>query len=273
MKWIDIKIWFLKNILKIISRDHRSDNTIENDIKKFTHEQPVLFESDFGIVDHVYRTVPYNVWLIQTQNRHLLAADKHIVYSGGKSFYIDELTEGQYINTELGFEEIKKIKNLDAKVHMYDINVNSKSDLDHMYYANGVLSHNTTCASSYLLWKAMFYPGKTILIAANKQDTAIEIMDRIKLYYDNIVDRSTGKDAEWLKAGIVVSNRKEIHFDNGSKIVARATSKDSGRGLSVSILYCLGGETNVTVRDKITGEIKDISLENLYKELEQNEKL
>ena len=36
---------------------------------------------------------------------------------------------------------------------------------------------------------------------------------------------------------------------------------------SLFLIYCLGGENTVTVRDKITGEIKDTALPELYSEL------
>jgi hypothetical protein len=89
----------------------------------------------------------------------------------------------------------------------------------------------TTCAAGFLLWKAMFEPDTTILIAANKYVQALEIMDRIKFAYENL------EQYNWLRAGVVEYNKGTISFDNGSKIISRATAKDSGRGLSISLLY------------------------------------
>lgn len=88
----------------------------------------------------------------------------------------------------------------------------------------------TTCAAAYLLWKAMFTPDTTILITANKLVQALEIMDRIRYAYENLPDH--------IRAGITEYNKGTIAFDNGSKIVSRATSSDAGRGLSISLLYC-----------------------------------
>ena len=90
----------------------------------------------------------------------------------------------------------------------------------------------TTCAAGFLLWKAMFEPDCTILIAANKYVQALEIMDRIKFAYENL------EEYNWLRAGVVEYNKGTISFDNGSKIISRATAKDSGRGLSITLLYC-----------------------------------
>lgn len=87
----------------------------------------------------------------------------------------------------------------------------------------------TTVAAGYLLWKAMFVPDSTILVTANKLNQALEIMERIKFAYENLPDH--------IRAGAKKYNEGTMSFDNGSKIVARATSTDAGRGLSVTLLY------------------------------------
>jgi len=89
----------------------------------------------------------------------------------------------------------------------------------------------TTCAAGFLLWKAMFEPDTTILIAANKLVSALEIMDRIKFAYENL------EQYNWLRCGVTEYNKGTVSFDNGSRIIARATSKDAGRGLSITLLY------------------------------------
>ena len=87
----------------------------------------------------------------------------------------------------------------------------------------------TTCAASYLLWFAMFNPDKTILIVANTRGTAMEIMDRIRFAYEQLPN--------FIRAGVVEYNKGAIRFDNGSRIISRATTKNSANGLSVSLLY------------------------------------
>jgi hypothetical protein len=87
----------------------------------------------------------------------------------------------------------------------------------------------TTVAAGYLLWKAMFTADTTILVTANKVVQAYEIMDRIRFAYENLPNH--------IRAGITEYNKGTIAFDNGSKIVARATTSDAGRGLSITLLY------------------------------------
>ncbi len=114
----------------------------------------------------------------------------------------------------------------------------------------------TTSAAGYLLWFAMFQTDKTILIAAHQYSGAQEIMQRIRYAYEMC--------PMWLKPGVESYNQGNIDFENKSRIVARATTEKTGRGMSLS---CLSSTTtNVTVRDKDTGEIKTITISELIQE-------
>lgn len=89
----------------------------------------------------------------------------------------------------------------------------------------------STVACGYLLWYATFNKNKYILISSNKNSGAMEMIARIRYAYEQLPD--------WIKPGIDETswNKHELTFDNGSKIVAEATSADTGRGKSVSLLY------------------------------------
>lgn len=87
----------------------------------------------------------------------------------------------------------------------------------------------TEVSAAYCLLKTIFNDNFTTLVVSYQQSGAIEILDRIKFMYEEMPD--------WLKPGVTVWNRTSVEFDNGSKIVARATTKNAGRGLSVSLLY------------------------------------
>ena len=88
----------------------------------------------------------------------------------------------------------------------------------------------TTCASIYLAWYAMFKPDQTILVAAHKYTGAQEIMSRIRFVYESCPDH--------IRAGVVSYNKQSIEFENGSRIVAQTTTGNTGRGMSISLLYC-----------------------------------
>jgi len=88
----------------------------------------------------------------------------------------------------------------------------------------------STSAAGYLLWYAMFIPDSTILVAAHKYLGAQEIMQRIRYAYENCPD--------FIRAGSTSYNKGSIDFDNGSRIVAQTTTENTGRGMSISLLYC-----------------------------------
>lgn len=88
----------------------------------------------------------------------------------------------------------------------------------------------STSAAGFLLWYAMFVSDSTILIAAHKFSGAQEIMQRVRYAYELCPD--------YIRAGVVSYNKGSIEFDNGSRIVAQATTENTGRGMSISLLYC-----------------------------------
>jgi hypothetical protein len=90
-------------------------------------------------------------------------------------------------------------------------------------------SGKSQCAAAYLLWYAMFKPDSTILIAAHVFRGAQEIMGRIRFIYENIPNH--------IRAGVVAYNRGSIEFDNGSRIVAQATTENTGRGMALTLVY------------------------------------
>jgi hypothetical protein len=88
----------------------------------------------------------------------------------------------------------------------------------------------TTCAAGYLIWYAMFRPDSQILIAAHKYAGASDIMSRVRYGYEML--------PAWIKAGVTQYNRNSIEFDNGSKISATTTTENTGRGMSLTLVYC-----------------------------------
>jgi len=81
----------------------------------------------------------------------------------------------------------------------------------------------------YLLWYAIFHPNKTIAILANKGATAREMLSRVSLALENL--------PFFLQPGCNALNKGSIEFDNGSRILAAATSSSSIRGYSINLLF------------------------------------
>lgn len=90
----------------------------------------------------------------------------------------------------------------------------------------------TETTSAFILWFSIFHSEKTVLIASNKSTNAMEVMAKIQYMYEEL--------PHWIKPGIDENswNKHTAAFDNKTRIVATTTSKDSGRGLAISLLYC-----------------------------------
>ena len=108
-----------------------------------------------------------------------------------------------------------------------------------------------------MLYEACFpiNPGD-ILLVAHKQAHAVEVLKRMKdMYYSMPL---------WMKPGMVKNNETSIVFDNGMRIIAEATTSNAARGKSLKFVYCVSPETEIEVRNKITGEIRKIPIVDLY---------
>ena len=90
-------------------------------------------------------------------------------------------------------------------------------------------SGKSTTTISYLLHYALFNPNCNIAILANKSSTARDILGRLQLAYENL--------PKWLQQGVLNWNKGNIELENGSKVVAAATSSSAVRGGSYNIIF------------------------------------
>ncbi len=87
----------------------------------------------------------------------------------------------------------------------------------------------STLMTVVCLWYALFSTDFTTAILANKEDQAKEILERIKMAYEEL--------PEWLKSGVKDYTKELLHLQNGSKIFVSTTSADAIRGKSVNMLF------------------------------------
>ena len=75
---------------------------------------------------------------------------------------------------------------------------------------------------------------------------------------------------KWMSLSkIAVDNVLSVELSNGSRVKALASSYDAGRSEAVSLLVvdeCVAAGTKIKVRSKISGEIREINIEDLYKD-------
>jgi hypothetical protein len=235
-------------------------DTIE---RKFTEvydasEWSINTDSGWQPLIDVKQTIEYEIWELYLDNGSILkCADDHIVFTEDyEEIFVKNLKIGDNIITDTGLSSVINIVATGDYNNMYDVGVDSE---DHRFYSDGILSHNTTCAAGYILWYTMFHPDQTVLIAAHKFTGSQEIMQRIRYGYELCPD--------FIRAGVVSYNKGSVDFDNGSRIVSTTTTETTGRGLSISLLYCLDGDSTVKIRDKNTKIEEDISLHDLYSRL------
>jgi hypothetical protein len=141
--------------------------------------------------------------------------DTGYLYFLKKYFYIQHPVKGKIL-----FEPFDYQVKLLESYHNHRFNVNMLPRQ----------TGKTTCAAGYLLWYAMFNQDQTILIAAHKYAGSQEIMQRIRYAYELCPNH--------IRAGAINYNKGTIEFDNGSRIVSQTTTGNTGRGMSISLLYC-----------------------------------
>ena len=86
----------------------------------------------------------------------------------------------------------------------------------------------TTIAAAWSLWMAIFQKHKSIVILSKGDAESTEVLDRIKLMYDEL--------PEFLKPGIIEDNKHTLKLKTNSVIKSRPSGKQSGRSLAGSLL-------------------------------------
>lgn len=89
-------------------------------------------------------------------------------------------------------------------------------------------SGKSTTVLAYALWYILFNPTTNVALLANKLQTARELLGRLKTAYEYL--------PKWLQQGIVSWNKGSLELENGSKILASATSSSAVRGGSFNLI-------------------------------------
>jgi|TARA_R110001592_G_scaffold42763_7_gene138863 hypothetical protein len=86
----------------------------------------------------------------------------------------------------------------------------------------------STLGAGYSLWLMLFHKDKNILCIATKQETAKNMVTKVKFMYENL--------PSWLKIDAPENNKLTLRLINGSQIKATSASSDAGRSEAVSLL-------------------------------------
>lgn len=180
-------------------------------------------------VSRVLKTVEYEVYEVLLANgMRLECADRHILIdSFNRQLYAKD-SLGEVLTTVNGHSRVVGLNKLEYSESMYDISIDGN---DHTYFTNGFLSHNTTLAAAYFLWYTSFQEDKTVLIVSNNMGNASEFIHRVRGMYEEL--------PMFIKPGVTRDgwNKTSVGFDTRSRIISRATSESSARGLSLSLVF------------------------------------
>ena len=72
------------------------------------------------------------------------------------------------------------------------------------------------------------FTDKNILVVATKQDTAKNLVTKVRVMHQNL--------PSWVKAACVEDNKLSLRYKNGSQIKAVSATEDAGRSEALSLL-------------------------------------
>jgi len=157
----------------------------------------------------------------------------------GVSFRMSPEEQEEYIKCALDVhyftEKYCKVKTEDGSINHIKLRGYQKEILDNFVNSrfNILMASRqvgkTISASIFMLHTILFSNDKNIMIVANKGDTAVEIVDKIKSIYSLL--------PFFLKPGIKTWNQKSLTFENGCRIKTSARSKTPAIGFTIDVLY------------------------------------
>ena len=230
----NILIFIIKYLIELIEKhEYRNLLLDEDDVsKKILNSLSVMnmrVKTDTGYepVSDIHITQPYRHWYLKTKDFDLYCADNHIVFNHNfDEVFVKDLKVGDYIQTQSGLQRVMMVKLKRFKSSMFDLTVDHPN---HRFYTNGILSHNTVSSAIFILHTILFSNDKNVMIVANKGDTAVEIVDKVKSIYTLL--------PFFLKPGIKIWNQKSLTFDNGCRIKTSARTKTPAIGFTIDLLY------------------------------------
>ena len=115
--------------------------------------------------------------------------------------------------------------------HLYDFQEKTVEDfMQHRF--NVILKARqlgiSTITAGYALWMMTFHQDKNILVIATKQDTAKNLVTKVRVMHANL--------PSWLKQKCVEDNKLSLRYKNGSQIKAVSSGEDSDRSEALSLL-------------------------------------
>lgn len=114
---------------------------------------------------------------------------------------------------------------------LYNYQKNTLNDFinhEHSIILKGRQIGISTLVAGYALWLQLFHNDKNVLVIATKQETAKNLVTKVRFMHQNL--------PIWLRGNVITDNKLSLQFANGSQIKAIASSADAGRSEALSLL-------------------------------------
>ena len=228
-----------------------SEETYKKFIETFNvSDWEVETDGGWSDIKEIGKTIEYDEWILKTtDNFELICADKHILFNNNyKETYVENMTKGDKIITLNGVSEILSIVKSNKKSNMYDL---SLSDINHRYFTNDILSHNSMWLQN--LTAKLADEGKNVVFVTLEL-AKYKVMKRLGAMRFRV-------DAD--------------NYDNFSKDTILLKNKiNELKSISVSNKLFDGGKAGkIFVKKYPTSDCTITDLENFIKKFEETKKL
>ena len=177
---------------------------------------------------YIHKTTKLKKYAIKLENGlELVCAENHVIIDKDFNEVFSKDSLNKIIQTVKGNSKVVGVTDLNESDNFYDLELESY----HLYYSNGILSHNSgksISTSIYLTWLFLFRVNLTIGICANKGKLAAEFLNNVKNIFLSI--------PIWMQQGITVWNKGSIENENGTRILTDVPSSDSFRGFTCDVV-------------------------------------
>ena len=177
---------------------------------------------------YIHKTTKLKKYFIKLENGlELVCAENHVIIDKDFNEVFSKDSLNKIIQTVKGNSKVVSVTDLNELDNFYDLELEGY----HLYYSNGILSHNSgksISTSIYLTWLFLFRVNLTIGICANKGKLAAEFLNNVKNILLSI--------PIWMQQGITIWNKGSIENENGTRILTDVPSSDSFRGFTCDVV-------------------------------------
>ena len=177
---------------------------------------------------YIHKTTKLKKYSIKLENGlELVCAENHVIIDKDFNEVFSKDSLNKIIQTVKGNSKVVSVTDLNELDNFYDLELEGY----HLYYSNGILSHNSgksISTSIYLTWLFLFRVNLTIGICANKGKLAAEFLNNVKNILLSI--------PIWMQQGITIWNKGSIENENRTRILTDVPSSDSFRGFTCDVV-------------------------------------